>query len=344
MMKINKLALLALLGVLLLNSCSNDDDALEPLPEGDYTDGFFVLNEGSFGSGGSVSFISDDFTTTTNEVYKVVNPEAEDLGLFTQSIFFDDTRAFIISNGSNKITVLDRYTFDYIEVIDSGLAVPRYGEIIDGKAYVTNQNDFGTGEDDYVAIIDLDTYSVDDTVLIGNKIDKLIEEDGLLYIQGSAFGEGNSINVFDPVNQSVVETYNTAPGLNSFDIEEDVIYAFTSAGLQTIALGSGTVNTQIEFSEDFKDASYLTIENNIIYFIVGTSVYQSILSASEEPDTPLLSYSGSYAYGFAVEDDRIYIADGGDFSSDSFVEIYNTSGTLLENITVGIAPNGFYFN
>ena len=73
-------------------------------------------------------------------------------------------------------------------------------------------------------------------------------------------------------------------------------------------------------------------------------MYQSILSASEEPDTPLLSYSGSYAYGFAVEDDRIYIADGGDFSSDSFVEIYNTSGTLLENITVGIAPNGFYFN
>ena len=45
-MKINKLVLFALLGVLVLNSCSNDDEVLEPLPEGDYTDGFFVLNEG----------------------------------------------------------------------------------------------------------------------------------------------------------------------------------------------------------------------------------------------------------------------------------------------------------
>ena len=49
-------------------------------------------------------------------------------------------------------------------------------------------------------------------------------------------------------------------------------------------------------------------------------------------------------YGFAVENDRIYIADGGDFSSDSFVEIYSLNGSLLKNITVGLGPNGFYFN
>ena len=49
-------------------------------------------------------------------------------------------------------------------------------------------------------------------------------------------------------------------------------------------------------------------------------------------------------YGFEVEDDRIYIADGGDFSSDSFIEVYSTEGNLLKNIRVGLGPNGFYFN
>ena len=49
-------------------------------------------------------------------------------------------------------------------------------------------------------------------------------------------------------------------------------------------------------------------------------------------------------YGFEVENDRIFIGDGGDFASNSFVEIYDLNGTLLKNIEAGLAPNGFYFN
>jgi hypothetical protein len=49
-------------------------------------------------------------------------------------------------------------------------------------------------------------------------------------------------------------------------------------------------------------------------------------------------------YGFAVNDGKIYIADGGDFSSDSQIYIYSTTGTLLNPVAVGVGPNGFYFN
>ncbi|RXG30802.1 DUF5074 domain-containing protein [Leeuwenhoekiella marinoflava] len=354
-MKINKLSLLALLGVFILNSCSNDDDNLEPLPEGDYTDGFFVTNEGMFDGRGTVSFISDDLQTSDIDVYSTVNPSKSDLGQFVQSIFFDEDNAYVISNGSNYITVVDRYTFEYIGVIDSELSIPRYGEVVNGKAYVTNQGDFSTGADDYVAVIDLETLKVENTLIIGNKIDKLEEEDGLLYIQGSAFNDGNSINVLDPTSNTITTTFTTEGSLNSFDIEDGFIYALTRkdvestdplekvAYLEKIDLATGNKSNQIVFSQATSVAKNLTIEDDTIYYMIGTSVYKIALSTSEEPSQALLTFSGNSAYGFDVEDDRIFIAQG-TFDSDSFVEIYSLDGSLLKNITVGIGPNGFYFN
>ncbi|WP_028374866.1 hypothetical protein [Leeuwenhoekiella sp. MAR_2009_132] len=344
-MKINKLAVLALFGAFVFNSCTDDnDDLIELIPEGDYTDGFFVTNEGSFGSGGSVSYVSNDLETSDIDVYTTVNSTTSDLGLFVQSIFFDDANAYIISNGSNIITVVDRYTFEYVGAIDSDLAIPRYGVALNGKAYVTNQDDFSTGADDFVAIIDLETLTVESTVLIGNKVEYIQEENNLLYIQGASFNDGNNINVFDPTSNIVVTTYTTADKLNSFDIEDDVIYALTATGIQQIDINTGVVTTQIRFSDTFESASYLDVEDDMIYFVVGTSVYQIAQNSTEEPSERLLTYNGVSVYGFEVEDNRIYIADSGDYISNSFIEVYTLDGNLLKNVTVGIAPNGFYFN
>ena len=49
-------------------------------------------------------------------------------------------------------------------------------------------------------------------------------------------------------------------------------------------------------------------------------------------------------YGFAVNNDVIYIGDGADFSSNGSFYEYSTTGDLLSNNTAGVAPNGFYFN
>ncbi|UJH91967.1 hypothetical protein LZ575_04850 [Antarcticibacterium sp. 1MA-6-2] len=47
-MKITRSFLFGMLGAFLLNSCSSDDDIVELPEEGsEYSNGFFVLNEGS---------------------------------------------------------------------------------------------------------------------------------------------------------------------------------------------------------------------------------------------------------------------------------------------------------
>ena len=353
MKRISKLLTMAIISGLFLNSCSSDDDVVEPAepqPEGTYTEGFFVLNEGNSG-GGSITFINNDLENVEQEIYKAANA-GDDLGQYMQSIFFEDGLAYIISNGSNLITVVDRHTFELVGKVDSGLNVPRYGTVENGKAYVTNLAGFedadATEFDDYVAVIDLETLQVEETIVLNAPAEHILEEDGNIYVQNAVFGAGNTISVIDAGSNEIVNTIETEETLNSIEIENGTLYALSASKLEKIDLISGAVLDEIEINSDAGSAANLVIEGGIIYYTIGNSVFMMEENTEAAPEDALFSYTSNsdfgIMYGFEVEDDRIYIADGGDFSSNSFVEIYSLSGELLENIEVGIAPNGFYFN
>ncbi|MBE7638962.1 quinoprotein amine dehydrogenase [Salegentibacter sp. BLCTC] len=354
MKRISKLLSMALIGGLLLNSCSSDDDIVDPdgpQAEGDYTNGFFVLNEGNSGSGGSVTFIDNTFQNVTNEIYKKEATE-DDLGQYAQSIFFEDDLAYIVSNGSNMITIVNRYTFEYVDRIESGLISPRYGVIENGKIFVTNQGTYeapgATEFDDFVAIIDLESLEVEKTIKTNTVIEYIHEEDGLIYVQKAAFGSGSDIAVIDSASGEIINTIVTENALNSFEIEDGIIYALSSAKLEKIDLATGAIIDEVEINTESGSAVNLELEDEMVYYTVGKSVYSMSVNAETAPEDALFSYNSDsqwgVMYGFEVDEDKIYIADGGDFSSNSFVEIYTISGELLENIEVGIGPNGFYFN
>jgi len=354
MKRISKLLTMAILSGFFLNSCSSDDDIVDPIeepqPEQAYSDGFFVLNEGSSG-GGSVTFIDNDLQNVEHEIYQQVNVE-DDPGQYIQSIFFNENLAYIVSNGSNMITIVDRYTFEYVDRIDSGLLSPRYGVIENGKIYVTNQGNYeapGVTEfDDFIAIIDLETLEIEKTIETNTVLEYIHEEDGLIYVQKAAFGAGNEIAVIDSNSDEIITTIGTEETLNSFEIEDGVLYALSSNKLEKIDLVTGEPLVEFEINSDAGSAGKLEFENDMIYYTIGNSVFMMDESADTVPEEALFSYTSNsdygVMYGFEVKNDRIYIADGGDFASNSFVEIYTTSGELIENIEVGVGPNGFYFN
>ena len=127
-----------------LTSCSSDDDGIieDPIQEGDYAEGSFVLNEGNSNPAtASISFIAEN-GTVTNDIFRKVNPDAAEIGTYLQNMFFDDTRAFIVSGSANSVTVVDRYTFEFIATISSDFENPRYGTVVGDKAYVTNAANF----------------------------------------------------------------------------------------------------------------------------------------------------------------------------------------------------------
>src|SRR5690606_28732630 len=135
----NKFLQISVLLSLFLASCSSDDNSGSSHLSGDFDEGVFIVNEGGTSlSTASIGFLSEN-GQLEHDIFRAVNPSADEMGTYLQSMFFDDTRAFIISGGSNIITVVNRYTFEYITTISTGLNNPRYGVTENGKAYVVNQ-------------------------------------------------------------------------------------------------------------------------------------------------------------------------------------------------------------
>lgn len=325
-------------------SCSDDDAAEIVTPLGAYENGFFVLNEGT-SDGGTISFIGE--AGIEQDVFGNVNPSLEGLGLYPQSVFFDDTRAFIISGGG-KITVVNRYTFQYITTISTNLNSPRYGAIVNGKAYVTNSAGFGTGADDFITVINLSDYTTT-SVLLGNYAERILEANGKLYISNGSFGSGTSVTVFNPANNTAGAPVELGFSPNSFEEEDGILYVLGSNKLAKINLTDNTlIGSGIILPTGQDDAKNLDIENDVIYYTNANKVYKMAVAATTAPETELFSYSSTSAfgvmYGFAVKDNKIYIADGGDFASDGEIYIYSLTGTLQRTIPVGVGPNGFFFN
>nr|WP_315158977.1 hypothetical protein [uncultured Flavobacterium sp.] len=352
-MKISKLLLIAF-GISLFVSCSNDDDNSDNTPKGDYDNGFFILNEGSAGQG-TVSFSSDDFSVFAKDAYTAANG-SDLLGKYAQSIFFDGDKAYIIAGGSKVINVVNRYSFKLIAKIDTGLLNPRYGVVKDGKAYVTNANtyaDWGASAtapgntDDYVAVIDLATNKFESKIDLNATANRIIEKNGKLYITESY--TSSKLLVVNIAAKSLEAPITIGLSADTMEEKDGILYILRSpytdrSEIVKVKLSDKTIS-KITFPESLDGAGYMDIYNDKIYYTVSNSVYSINTNATAASTTPIVTASTvANLYGFAVNNDRIYVSDSGDYKSDSKAYIYNLTGTLQKEITVGVGPNGFYFN
>lgn len=345
-MKITKLLFMALASSILFVSCSDDDEKTPDIPLGVYDNGILVLNEGNAASG-SVSFISNDLTTAENFIFSAINP-GQSIGGYVQSIFFDEDRAFIVSNGSNKITVVNRYTFEFIGKIETGFNVPRYGVIVDGKAYVTNLASFSDLTDDFISVINLSNLTVESTIPVDAIAEKISSENGKIYVSNGSYGEGSTITVINASNGVVESTIDVGLSPNSMEEEDGFLYVLCSNSVDNSKLVKINMASNQKVSETeltgLVNAQNLIIEDEMLYFTVNSAVYKESLSGTVSNFTPLFTSTATTLYGFQVEDDRIFVSDAKDYASDGEVFIYTSSGILQKQFSVGLIPSGFYFN
>lgn len=340
------------ISIAFLASCSNDDN--ENMSKGSYENGVFILNEGN-SSGGSVSFLGDDLTTFKQDVYGAENP-GDFFGKYVQSIFFNEDKAYIIAGGSNVITVVNRYTFKLIAKIETGLITPRYGVVKNGKAYVTNANTYSyanpaTGNtDDFVAVIDLATNKVESKIDLNATANRIVLDGDKLYITEPY--NNDKVLVVNTVTKAIETPITVGSSANTLEVKNGVLYVLASpygnaSKIIKVKL-SDKSTTEVVFPTALSGAENLDIYGTKLYFTKDTSVYSMDLIGSQPSTTPIVTYvsTSKYGamYGFAVENDKIYISDGGDFASNSKAFIYSLTGTLQKEVTVGVGPNGFYFN
>jgi YVTN family beta-propeller protein len=355
-MKFSKSVLVALVSSVFLVSCTDDDDNND-VPLGNYDNGALILNEGGFGKGNaSVSYLSNDFVTLQNNIFSLVNPTIT-LGDTGQDIGFNGDLAFIVLNGSNKIEVVNRYTMKYVATIKTGLDNPRYIAFSNGKGFVTNWGDGGSPSDDYVAVVNLSNYSTT-KIAVAEGPERIIADNNKLYVaHKGGYGFGSTISVINATTNLVSTTIKVGDVPNSLEISNGSLYvvcggkpsysgAETAGSFFKINVSNNTVSSTLNFPSK-THPSNLDIVDSDVFYTIDSAVYKSTLTATALPSSPLFSTTAQGVYGlysFAVNNNKIYVGDAGDFSSNGKVYIYSSTGTLEKEYTVGIIPAGFYFN
>ncbi|MEQ8421070.1 MAG: YncE family protein [Arenibacter algicola] len=334
-------------------SCSNDDEEIQE-PMGDYANGILVSNEGPFSNGtGTVTFISEDLSVVNNGIYKMTNDE--DLGNVVQSIGFTENEAFIVANVSNKINVVNRYTFEKIASITDGLNNPRYFIEANGKGYVTNWGDTADETDDFVAIINLQNYTVEGTISVILGPEAILAKDNTVYVahQG-AWGQNNKVSVINTTSNELIKTLTVGDVPNSMQLDASgnlwVLAsgkpAYTgdeTAGVLTkINTGTNEVDNSFQF-ETTQHPSSLNLDAGILYYRLGDTVFEQSLSATSLNMETVLE--GVSFYTMVVNNGRLYGTDAGDYASNGTLTVYDLNTELtIKALTVGIIPGGIYFN
>ncbi|WP_196892936.1 DUF5074 domain-containing protein [Aureivirga marina] len=334
-------------------SCSNDDDS-SSAPLGDYDNGLFVVNEGSFGNtSGTISFIPYDLSEVKKNVFKTVN--GEDLGSLAQSMITNKSRAYIVVNDSHVIQVVNRYTFEKEATIDQGLDNPRFMTVFGTKAYVTNWGDTADETDDYIAVLDLNSNTVTEKIPVELGPEKIFNVDDKVFVlhQG-AWGQNNKVSVINTNDDSVTKviTVGDIPSSGALDIQGNlwVLGAGKAAWTGSESAGSITkINTatlEIEKTINFETSEHpglLNFYNNTFYYVLNGSLYSFDSSIETIPTEAKLSELN--AYGLKVGKDKVFVTDAKDYISYGEVKVYDlNSFTEEKSLEVGIIPNAVVFN
>lgn len=336
---------------LLFASCSNDDDTQPEYTPAAYEKGILISNEGPFGNGsGSITYISEDYTTVAQNIYRTVN--GTELGNIVQSMGFQDENAYIVVNNSNKIMVANRYSFEAVDSIKTGINNPRYFVANEGvKGYITNWGDPNDNTDDFVAVVDLRNNTVSATIPVAFGPERIITANSNIYVahQGG-YGQNNIISVISGTDVTGTITVGDVP--NSMVVLNNKLFVLcggnpnytgneTAGSLVVIDLNSGQVSNTYNFGPTEHPTS-LTAAGSSLYYSLDGKVYK-LDSASVS--LPGVAIANGIFYALEAKDGLLYATDADDFASRGALKIFDLStNQQIQDIQTGIIPGGIYFN
>ena len=209
--------------------------------------------------------------------------------------------------------------------------------------------------DDYVAVIDLATNTITETILVAEGPEKIVQKNGKLFVahQGG-YGYGNSVSVID-IATSVVESITVGDVPSSLKVDDDYLYVLASGkqawtgdetlgSIHKIDLSDYQNHVTIDFQTS-EHPSFLALDATDLYYVLNNNIYKM---ASTDTTLPTVAFNtttdAQLTYGFDKVDDKLYLLDAIDYVSPGKVFVYDESGLLLTQHIVGPLPNGVYKN
>src|SRR6056297_1006952 len=143
-------------------------------------EGIYIVNEGQFGNNnGSISLLDPESNAIQNNYFQKQNGRFP--GDIVQDLSFRGDKGFIVVNNSKKVEIVDKKTFKTIDVIGN-ISYPRqFLPVSDQKGYLTNGTS-ADGSNGHVYVIDLQHYSITDTIEVGKGPESMVMLDNNVFV------------------------------------------------------------------------------------------------------------------------------------------------------------------
>ena len=326
--------------------CKNDDE-----PIVDYSNGAFVVNEGSFGN------LNGSITWTLNSVL-VSNPFADANGTSLGDVISDfdivNGKFYAVSNSTGKVIVMNATTFK-VEAEITGFAYPRSFQYVgNGMAAVTDGSLDGS-----VKWIDLSTNTITASTPVGLGPEGMCVLGNRLYVCNSGGWDiDNRIAVIDIPSQSVLTYVNVADrpveiqvdangylwalcsGQTQYDANYTII-GHTPAALEKVNSVDNSVTTfdvgvlgdhPLHMAKDETNQKIYISNTTLLSFDMQTYVFTDFLSQA----------SNGVSVNPATHE--VWVCGQTNYASPSEVKVYSATGTYVKELTAGIAAWKVEFN
>lgn len=350
-----KLNLLLAACMLFILSCEKEKTTIVPAP--DTLSGIFIVNEGTFNQGnGEIAFISTDSSYVNDHLYATLNNN-QPLGDVINSMTIYNGYGFIAANNSQKVVVVSMTNFKKSTVIN--INSPRYCTGVTGnsKVYVSDWSD------NTVKVVDIRSMNVKKSIPAGNGPEQMcIAEHRLFVTNVGGLVNDSTVTVIDVSKDSVIATITTGVNPNSICRDQTgKVWVLCGGSLGPDYIPSGddiagqllqidpltlTITKTFTFGQQEHPIKMQFDPSGRLVWLMSSSsyngeVYTFLVTDVVLPSTPLIAKT---FYGIGIDlNSRIYCGSG-DFTSAGYAVRYTPSGTLIDSIKVGIAPNSFVFN
>ena len=338
-----------------LSSCKKSKDTGDSTPV--ISQKVYVINEGNYGSGNASVSIYD---ASNNKVYNDLFNSANNrpIGDVLQSLTLVNGKAYFVVNNSNKIEITNAYPLTSVGVIH-GFNMPRYMVAPNNnKAYVSEYIDY-SGGNGRLSIIDLSTNTITGTITVGIQPENMLLLNGKLYVCNSFDTLLSVVNTTTDLVESKIKISDGPKsiaidangkiwvlciGITKYNTVSPYNILSQSAGaLVRIDPTSNTVEATYTFSDASGLPDLLTTNGtkDKLYYSYLNGIYERSISATTFPSTPIITRS-FYGMGVDPTTGYVYIGTNG-FTSNQKMIRYQSNGTPIDSIEVGVGPSRFVF-
>lgn len=333
-----------------MNDEYGEMDTNKPISSGEYSSGFFVINEGLFNFGnGELSFYNSNSKTFYDKVFQAANGFSP--GDVPYSVCTDNSYLYFIINNSNKIWKLRRDNLKVSGQLDN-IDSPRWMCIHENIAYVSSFTQ------PYLYVIDLTNFTISGHIFTGRPLENLMAVNneiwGLHWSRYHSTLKNDKVIIINTETTSVTDSINVGIEPNSIvkDINGD-IWVLSSGGYMQdekarifcINPATHQIKKQMSFSlvSDYPISLTSNQNGDTLYFL-NKHLYAFPYTADFLPTISLVNgdHSNFYKISCMASQNILVACDAGDYQHEGRVFLISKTGNALGTFTAGIIPGNIY--